>query len=408
MRNLVTALVLCAVGIVPAYAGGQDHAMVERGRYLAAAADCFACHTIPGTDKPYAGGRAIETPFGNIVSANITPDQETGIGSWTDEQFENALRNGIRPDGSRLYPAMPYTAYTKMPHEDVMALRAYFRTIDPVRNAPDRNTLPFPFNIRMSMRGWNMLFFTPGEFKPDPMKSPEWNRGAYLVTGPGHCGACHTPKNVLGGDKNSQALQGSPLQGWFAPNITNDNVTGLGTWSVEDVAEYLRTGHNRITAATGPMAEEVEHASSKMTQADLKAIAVYLKSIPGDTGTHQALAKDDPAMKAGEAIYRDQCAGCHMIDGKGVPNLFPSLADASMLRATNPRSAIRLVLRGVRSVATDEEPTAPGMPSFSRQLRDDEIAAVLTYARNTWGRAAPPVPPGDVAKAREELKARAD
>jgi mono/diheme cytochrome c family protein len=393
---------------MPAHAGEQDHAMVERGRYLAAASDCFACHTIPGSGRPYAGGRAIETPFGNIVSANITPDQETGIGSWTDEQFENAVRNGIRPDGSRLYPAMPYTAYTKMSHDDVMAIRAYLRTIDAVRSTPDRTALPFPFNIRTAMRGWNWLFFTPGEFRPDPMKSPEWNRGAYLVTGPGHCGACHTPKNVFGGDKDSQALQGSPLQGWFAPNITNDNVTGLGAWSVDDVVQYLRTGHNRITAATGPMAEEIEHASSKMTDADLKAMAVYLKSIPGDTGTHQALAKDDPAMKAGEAIYRDQCAACHMIDGKGVSHLFPSLADASMLRSRDPRSAIRLVLRGVRSVGTEEEPTAPGMPSFSRQLKDDEIAAVLTYARNAWGRAAPAVPPGEVAKAREDLKARSD
>lgn len=408
MRKLAIVLLAAAVVALPAYASEQDHSMIERGRYLAAAADCFACHTVPGTDKPYAGGRAIETPFGNIVSANITPDQDTGIGSWSDDQFDNALRHGIRPDGSRLYPAMPYTAYTKMPREDVLAIRAYLRTIKPIRNAPDRDTLPFPFNIRTAMRGWNMLFFTPGEFKPDPMKSPEWNRGAYLVTGPGHCGACHTPKNAFGGDKDGQALQGSPLQGWFAPNITNDNLTGLGIWSNEDVMQYLRTGHNRITAATGPMAEEIEHASSKMTDADLKSIAVYLKSIPGDTKSPAPLAQNDPAMKAGEAIYRDQCAACHMIDGKGVANLFPSLADASMLRSRDPRSAIRLVLRGVRSVSTKEEPTAPGMPSFSRQLKDDEIAAVLTYARNAWGRAAPPVAPADVAAARDDLHARTD
>lgn len=407
MLRLAAIVVFCAAAM-PAIASEQNHTAIERGRYLAAASDCFACHTVPGTERPYAGGRAIETPFGNIISANITPDQETGIGSWSDEQFENAVRNGIRPNGQRLYPAMPYTAYTKMSHDDVMAIRAYLRTIEPIRNAPDRTALPFPFNIRTAMRGWNMLFFTPGEFQSDPNKSPEWNRGAYLVTGPGHCGACHTPKNIFGGDKDSRELQGSPLQGWFAPNITNDNLTGLGTWSNDDIAQYLRTGHNRITAATGPMAEEIEHASSKMTDADLNAIAVYLKSIPGDPDTHPTLPKDDPAMRAGEAIYRDQCAACHMIDGKGVANLFPSLADASMLRSRDPRSAIRLVLRGVRSVATKEEPTGPGMPSFSRQLKDAEIAAVLTYARNAWGRPAPPVPPGEVAKAREALKARAD
>jgi mono/diheme cytochrome c family protein len=411
MRNALAAIVaLCAAVVLPvlARAGDQNFAKIERGRYLATAADCVACHTIPKVGRPFAGGRPIETPFGNISSANITPDQDTGIGAWTDRQFENAVRKGIRPNGSRLYPAMPYTAYTKLSHDDVMAIRAYLKTVAPVNNHVNRNTLPFPLKIRAGMRAWNALFFNEGEFKPDPHKSAEWNRGAYLVTGPGHCGACHTAKNVLGADKHSEELQGSRLQGWFAPNITNDNVAGLGTWSVDDLVAFLKTGHNRITAATGPMAEEIEHASSKMTGDDLKAIAVYLKSLPGDTGTHTAVASGDPAMKAGEAIYRDQCAACHMIDGKGVARLFPSLADASMLRSTDPRSAIRLVLRGVRSVATKDEPTAPGMPSFGRELKDDEIAAVLTYARNTWGRPAPAVAASDVADARRELRGRTD
>jgi mono/diheme cytochrome c family protein len=409
-KTLFASLVLGAVILpVVARAGDQDFAKVERGRYLATAADCVACHTIPKAGRPFAGGRPIETPFGNIVSANITPDQDTGIGAWTDQQFENAVRKGRRPDGTRLYPAMPYTAYTKLTHDDVMAIRAYLKTVAPVNNHVDRNTLPFPLNIRTGMRAWNALFFSEGEFKPDSHKSAEWNRGAYLVTGPGHCGACHTAKNVLGADKHSEELQGSRLQGWFAPNITNDNVTGLGTWSVDDLVAFLKTGHNRITAATGPMAEEIEHASSKMTDDDLKAIAVYLKSMPGsNTETHPAVASSDPAMRAGQAIYRDQCAACHMIDGKGVSQLFPSLADASMLRSTDPRSAIRLVLRGVRSVATKEEPTAPGMPAFGRMLKDDEIAAVLTYARNTWGRPAPAVAGSDVADARRELRGRTD
>jgi mono/diheme cytochrome c family protein len=412
LKRGATLLMLCAAGAMVTFAQSkaaeQDHAKIERGRYLVTAGDCIACHTIPGIGKPFAGGRPIETPFGNITSANITPDRDTGIGSWTDEQFDNAVRKGIRPNGQRLYPAMPFPNYTKMSRDDVMAMRAYLNTVAPVNNDVNRSTLPFPLNIRAGMYAWDALFFSPGEYRPDPDKSKEWNRGAYLVNGPAHCGACHTPKNVLGADKDSEFLHGSRLQSWFAPNITNDNVKGLGNWSVDDIVAFLKTGHNRISAATGPMAEEVEHASSKMTDDDLKAIATYLKSQPGDSTQSKAVAADDPIMKAGHAIYRDQCAACHMIDGKGVARLFPSLADAAMLRSDDPRSAIRLVLRGVRSVATKDEPTAPGMPAFSRELSDQQIAAVLTYARNTWGRAAAAVSADDVAKARRELQARND
>ena len=290
------------VGISVAQAGDQDFTQVEKGRYLATAADCVACHTVQNGGKVFAGGRAIETPFGNITSPNITPDAETGIGSWTDEQFDKAVRNGIRPDGSRLYPAMPYTSYTKMSHDDVVAIRAYLNTIEPVRNPVIVNTLPFPFNIRTSMRVWNALYFRPAEFKPDPQKAADWNRGAFLVEGPGHCTACHTPKSFLGGDKNTEYLRGSYLQGWFAPDITNDDRAGLGRWSSDDIVAYLKTGHNRITAATGPMAEEIEHSTSKLKDEDLAAMAAYLKSIPGTTDSAAPLKSDDPVMVAGQAI----------------------------------------------------------------------------------------------------------
>jgi mono/diheme cytochrome c family protein len=401
-------LLVAIESVVAAMPDGQAFGQIERGRYLATAADCVACHTVLGAGKPFAGGRPIETPFGNIVTPNITPDLYTGIGAWTDDQFDNAVRRGIRPNGQRLYPAMPFTAYTMMSRADVLAILAYLKTVAPVRNTVVTNILPFPFNIRAAMRVWNALYFTDGEFKPDPQKSAEWNRGAFLVQGPGHCAACHTPKSFLGGDKTSQYLRGSYLQGWFAPDITNDARTGLGRWSAGDVAAYLKTGHNRATAATGPMAEVVEHSTSHMTDSDLAAIATYLKSVQRPQDNPTAVAASDPVMLAGQAIYRDQCSACHSLDGRGVPQLFPSLADSSMARSSDPTTLIRIILRGARSVATAAEPTSPGMPSFSWQLDDAQVAAVATYIRNAWGSAAAPVSPRDVSSARSDLRGRTD
>jgi mono/diheme cytochrome c family protein len=406
---------VCALALPPtttvvlaATSDQQKFEQIEHGRYLATLADCTACHTQKEGGKPFAGGRPIETPFGVIVSPNITPDRETGIGNWTDEQFDNAVRHGIRADGARLYPAMPYPFFTKMSHDDVKAIRAYLATIPPVHNGVAANQLPFPYNVRPAMRGWDALFFTAGEFKPDPKKSAEWNRGAFLVEGPGHCGACHTPKNPLGADKTSKALQGSPVQGWFAPNITNDKMRGLGNMSVDDLVALLKTGHNRIATVTGPMAEEIEDASSHFSDGDLKAIATYLKSLPGASGNPTPVAASDARMQAGKAIFRDTCSACHGLDGKGVPSLFPSLAKMPSVRSDDATSAIRIVLRGARSAATKAEPTAPAMPSFGWQLKDDQIAAVLTYIRNSWGAAAEPVSADDVSKQRSDLANRTD
>lgn len=386
----------------------QDFAKIEKGRYLATAADCIACHTTPQGGYTFAGGRPIETPFGSIVSTNITPDLDTGIGAWSTDQFDDAVRRGIRPDGSLLYPAMPYTTYTKMSRADVDAIFAYLQTVEPVRNAVTANTLPFPFNVRAAMRVWNQLYFTEGEFAPDPHKSPEWNRGAYLVNGPGHCGACHTPKTLLGGDKTDAALQGSAVQGWFAPNITNNLSAGIGAWSVDDLVAFLKTGHNRIATATGPMAEQIADSTSRLHEDDLRAMAIYLKSLPGQQGPQGRVASRDPAMVAGQAIYRDQCSACHGLDGKGIPQLFPALAEAPAVRSTDPASLIRVILRGARSVATREQPTAPGMPSFSWQLNDDQVAAVVTYIRNAWSTTAPAVSGNQVREARTSLRDRPD
>ena len=414
MRKPTRGIIVLAallLSTASSFAGGsdpQEFTQIQRGRYLAILSDCSSCHTVPGSGHPFAGGRAIETPFGNIVAPNITPDPETGIGSWSDEAFDAAVRHGIRRNGSRLYPAMPYNAYTKMSRDDVLAIRAYLNTITPVRNAVVADTLPFPFNIRAAMRVWDVLYFKEGDYRPDPNQSAEWNRGAFLVSGPAHCGACHTPKTFLGGDKTNQYLEGAYLQGWSAPNITNDARLGLGRWSKADIVSYLKSGHNHITAATGPMGEVVTLSTAQMTDPDLNAIATYLKSLPGRTEATSSLSANAPAMVAGGAIYRDQCSACHGLDGKGVAELFPSIADSSMVKSNDPTTSIRFVLRGARSVGTSAQPTAPGMPSYGRQLNDDEVAAVLTYMRNNWGGAATAVTSEQVSKVRLDTALRPD
>ncbi len=387
----------------------QDFSLVEKGRYLTVAADCAACHKKPGSGQPFAGGRPIETPFGTVLSANITPDLETGIGAWTDQEFRRALRRGIGKGGVHLYPAMPYVYYSKMTDEDISAIRAYLSTVQPVHNPVVSNKLPFPFNIRASLWFWNLLYRPEPGWSPVAGKSAEWNRGAYLVEGPMHCGACHTPKTFLGGDSDGRRFQGFSIQGWHAPNITNDKQLGLGTWSGDEIAQYLKTGHNKVASASGPMGEEVELSSSRMSDGDLKAIAVYLKdqSAP-ETPPAQALEASDPVMKAGHAIYRDQCAACHGIDGAGVPSLFPALRAAPSVRAADPLSLIRVVVDGAKSAATDGAPTGPGMPSYAWQLNDKQMAAVLTYVRNSWGNAAEAVSEGAVRSARSSLVTRAD
>ena len=393
-------------------AGGidkQDFKQIERGHYLTITGDCAACHTLPGSDYPFAGGRAIETPFGQLLSPNITPDPETGIGAWTDDEFIDALTKGTGRDGTRLYPAMPYTYYTKLTRDDALAICAYLNTVPAVRNPVNPNQLPFPFNIRASLIGWNTLFFTPGTFQPNPNKSAEWNRGAYLAEGLAHCGMCHTPKNFLGGDKTSEYLRGYRLQGWFAPDITDNSRQGLGDWSVDEIATYLKTGHNSTSAAAGLMSEMVTRSASLMTDGDLKAIATYLKDLPDQQENQTSSDKpDQTVMKIGAAIYADECAGCHAANGKGASGLFPSLNGSPAVQQTDPSTLLHVVLRGARSAATDRAPTGAAMPQFDWILNDGQVAAVLTYIRNAWGNVAPPVSAVEVRKTRQVLIERND
>jgi mono/diheme cytochrome c family protein len=409
MRFSITMAVLVAglggsLGNAASAQSNQSFDRIERGRYLAVLGDCAGCHTAPG-GQPFAGGLALQTPFGTIVAPNITPDPDTGIGNWTDEEFLAALHEGRGRNGTRLYPAMPYPAYTRMTDADVLAMRAYFATVAPVQNMVIANQLPFPLNIRLAMLFWNGLNFTPGRYQANPQKSAEWNRGAYIVEGPGHCGTCHTPKTLLGGDKTGTPLAGATLQGWFAPNITTNSHRGIGGWSKDDLAQYLKTGTNNWTLASGPMAEAVSHSTSQMTDEDIAAIATYLKDSGAGDSTPKpvAVAANDNAMRAGAAIYKDSCAVCHRDSGEGERHLFPRLAGSALVQSDDPTTLAHVVLQGTRAVATSTRPTAPAMPAFDWRLDDAQVASVLTYIRNSWGNAASSVSASTIARQRTSL-----
>lgn len=383
------------LALAPIAARADD--LIAQGQYLTKAADCVACHTAPGL-PPFAGGRAIETPFGIIRSANLTPDGTTGIGRWTADDFYRAMHDGLRPNGAHLYPAFPYPFYTKVTRADSDAIFTYLQRLPPVVNAVDRDTLAFPFNIRTVMVGWNMLFFKPGAFVPEEGRSATYNRGAYLVQGLGHCGACHTPMNSFGANNADKSYEGNRIQNWVAPDITNDARTGLGAWSVDDVVTYLQTGRNTHAAASGPMAEVVTNSTALMPVEDLRAIATYLKErAPPSTAVAAApAAPDEPRMVAGAAIYADTCKACHGADGGGIEFLFPRLAHNANVQQLDAATLVRVVVQGTKAAATGAAPTGPAMPSLGWRLTDEQVADVLTYVRNSWGNSAPPVGAGEV------------
>ena len=382
----------------PPAAPAASASLVARGRYLATAGDCVDCHTKPG-GPAFAGGRAIPTPFGTLESANLTPG---GIGDWTPDQFYRALHTGVDDEGKHLYPAFPYTYYTRVHRADSDAILAYLKTLPAVLGPEPRNSLPFPLNIRALVGIWNALYLRKGELGSDPQHTPEWNRGAYLVEGLGHCGACHTPKDMLGGDLTTRRYRGGVLDNWAAADLTGDPRRGLGSWTVADIVEYLKTGRNAHSAATGPMGEVVAYSTSQLNDADLQAMAVYLKSFAGSPATPPA-APAPADLRAGEAIFVDQCSACHKADGSGEPRFSPPLpADANAQQA-EPATLVRIILEGARTVPTAARPTPLAMPAYGWKLDDAEVAAVATYVRNSWGNRAPPVTVGAVAKLRRRL-----
>jgi mono/diheme cytochrome c family protein len=379
-------------------ASPADPQLVARGRYVVAEADCEGCHTKQG-GQSFAGGRPIATPFGTVLSANLTP---AGIGDWTPDQFYRALHEGIDDEGKHLYPAFPYTYYTKMSRADSNAAFAYLKTLKPVETHYDRNQLNFPFNIRFLMTFWNWLFLKKGEYQPNPAKSAEWNRGAYLVEGPGHCGACHTPTNLLGGPRTHDAYQGGRFGLWFAPDITPNKRTGLGGWSRDELLAFLKTGRNAHAQASGEMGEVVNYSTSQLTDADLGAIATYLADRPASPVQTPA-GPDAAVMRQGQAIWQDSCSACHRMDGQGAPRFFPPMPGDANLQQRDPTTIVHIVLTGVRTAPTGATPTPLSMPSYAWKLNDDQIAAVLTYVRNSWGNRASPVSAHDVAGLRKHF-----
>jgi mono/diheme cytochrome c family protein len=375
---------------------------MARGRYLAIAGDCKACHTNPG-GEPFAGARPIRTPFGIIYSANITPDPRTGIGKWTEAEFYRAMHKGVGHGGKNLYPVFPYPYFTHMSRPDVDAIWTYLLTLPPTEQVKPANKLPFPLNIRVVLKLWNALFFRRGEFRPNPDMTAEWNRGAYLVWGPAHCGACHTPKNFLGADHNRRALQGYRLDDWVALDLTGNPRAGLASWDKGDIVEYLRSGRNRRAAASGSMQEVIYDSTSRMGNSDLAAIATYLKSLPPPAHIKAVSPPNEAVMRAGEAIYADTCAACHGASGEGQPRYYPPLVDDASAQASDPTTIVRIILEGTRAVPTPATPTAPGMPAFSWKLDDVEVAAVATFVRNAWGNSSRSVSRSKVAKLRRRV-----
>jgi len=400
VRTILAIVFLCTA-LVGSQASAQSPAdLIARGKALTDAGDCASCHTADPA-KPFAGGKRIDTPFGGIYSPNLTPDRDTGIGAWSDADFLHALHEGVAPDGSRYYPAFPYPNFTKLTRYDVLAIRAYLATLTPFRNSPPPPELRWPLNYRGLMRVWDNLFFRPGIFEPDRQKSPSWNRGAYLVEGVAHCGACHTPKNLFGADKRGQLLGGGLVQGWFAPRLDDAARSGLQSWSVDDIVEYLQSGRNGHSHAGGLMAEVVVNSTSKMSDADVRAMAVYLKDLPGDATEPLVTPPPQAQMTDGEKIYNGACIACHEADGSGAPRIYPPFPGNANLQSADPTSTLRIILDGAQTVTTARAPNSGSMPAYGGKLSNREIADVANYIRNSWGNAAPTVTPAQTAEIRK-------
>jgi mono/diheme cytochrome c family protein len=382
--------------------------IINKGEYLARAGDCIACHTAPG-GREFAGGRAMPTPFGNLYVPNITPDDETGIGRWSADEFYRMMHTGISRDGTLMYPAMPFASYTKVTREDSDAIYAYIMSVPPVRQQNRPHELRFPYNNRELLVGWRALYFKQGEFVPDPKQTAQWNRGAYLVEGLGHCSMCHTAINILGGTSEAKAFEGGmiPNQNWYAPSLTSNREAGLGDWSIKDISDLLQVGISHRGTVYGPMAEVVYNSLQYISDEDIEAMAVYLKSLPPrDSGPPVAPGDQlvqPSVMELGRKIYEKQCAMCHGEEGKGYPPTYPPLANNQSITMAVPVNPIRMVLNGGYPPGTKKNPRPHGMPPYAHILNDAEVAAVVTYIRVAWGNTGTPVTPAQANEMRKLL-----
>ena len=404
-------LALVLLALLPGAAlaqGGNNQAEIEHGLYLARVGDCAACHTVE-EDKPYAGDFELPTPFGSIYTSNITPDRDTGLGEWSREDFYRAMTEGLRPDGEYLYPAFPYTHFNILTRADSDAIFAYLQTLQPIRQVVREPDFPWPLSDRTTLVAWNFLNFDDdGAYRPDPDRSPDWNRGQYLVEGLAHCSGCHSPRDLSGAEKKGEErYTGGMAEGWSAPPLhaRYGDETGIGRWSETDWADFLKHGRNDHTAAFGPMAEVIEKSTRYLNEADLRGMVAYLTDLPNvpeKLEREKPLATDDPRMTAGRTIYATQCAACHGAEGEGVPGLFATLAGSGIVNAQDPTTLVRLIVEGTRAAVTDRHPTPHAMPSFDWKLSDADVADVTTYLRNAMGNAVPAVSADDVAEIRED------
>lgn len=405
----------------------EEKQLIEAGRYVAVASDCIACHTA-GNGKQYAGGRGIESPIGTMYATNITPDKNTGIGNYTLNDFDRAVRHGIKPGGGTLYPSMPYPSYAKMSDQDLRALYVYFmKGVAPVAAENRASDIPWPLSIRWPLSIWRKQF-APEVAPINAGKYADANiaRGAYLVQSLGHCGSCHTPRSAtmseLALDESGpEYLSGGPLiDGWLAVNLRGDKVGGMGDWSQKDIVDTLKSARNSHTAVVGgPMNDVVSHSTQHMTDADLNAMAAYLKTLPATGKTKSTFAANDTTAKElfvgieknrGAQLYLDNCAACHRTDGKSNRIVFPALPGNPTVLSDDPTSLIRVVLAGSRLPSTKTAPSDLGMPGFAWRLSDDETAQLVTFVRQSWGNNAAAATASDVKKVRgsideQELKA---
>ncbi|MFJ7567162.1 c-type cytochrome [Herminiimonas sp. NPDC097707] len=414
---LLTVLIIAAIWLIlgnrnpdldqPSVPPANPDEQIRQGEYLARIGNCMSCHTARGGES-YAGGRAVPTPFGNIYTSNLTPDAETGLGKWSNADFWQAMHDGKSKDGSLLYPAFPYTNYTRVTRADSDAIFAYLQTLPTVQKKNIAPELRFPYDNRALLYVWRALYFRPGQYANEDKQSVEWNRGAYLAQGLGHCSACHSPRDSFGGTDMKSELGGGmiPVLNWYAPPLNGDKETSLGNWEVEHLAALMKTGVAPQRSVSGPMAEVVAGSLQHMHKDDAHALAGYLKSLPQQSAAPLVAAETmreeskQAMIDAGAKLYEDQCISCHQASGKGVPSIYPALAGSRAITTPVATNAIRMVLYGGYAPSTGGNPRPYGMPPFGQSMTDEEVAAVVTYIRNAWGNQGTAILPNDVNRYR--------